>query len=218
MKDVNDKLAELLAYGFTQDEIIYWTSILKDHKVEISALHQDLVNYGTIIGAYNNIATKVVSLTSESNALTKKVKGLREEQRKISDVIEFQLGKYTKAIETFLHNLDSHINEVSKTSIQTIKNVKEQSLIIGEQSKIGLQSISEKVKQQLDLYEEIGSPAEFSPLIKAARGEIVDINELRISVIRALGILTSRLDNIMYSEAKEIIDKAINILQSEFIF
>jgi outer membrane murein-binding lipoprotein Lpp len=218
MKDVNDKLAELLAYGFTQDEIIYWTSILKDHKVEISALHQDLVNYGTIIGAYNNIATKVVSLTSESNALTKKVKGLREEQRKISDVIEFQLGKYTKAIETFLHNLDSHINEVSKTSIQTIKNVKEQSLAIAEQSKMGLQSISQKVKQQLDLYQEIGSPAEFSPLIKAARGEIVDINELRISVIRALGILTSRLDNIMYSEAKEIIDKAINILQSEFIF
>jgi hypothetical protein len=217
-RDTNDKLAELLAYGVTQDEIIYWTSILKDHKVEISALHQDLVKYGTIIGAYNNIATKVVSLTSESNALTKKVEGLREEQRKISDVIEFQLGKYTKAIETFLHNLDSHINEVSKTSIQTIKNVKEQSLIIGEQSKIGLQSISEKVKQQLDLYEEIGSPAEFSPLIKAARGEIVDINELRISVIRALGILTSRLDNIMYSVAKEIIDKAINILQSEFIF
>jgi hypothetical protein len=124
----------------------------------------------------------------------------------------------TKAIGTFLDSIDSHINEVSKTSIQTIKNVKEQSLIIGEQSKIGLQSISEKVKQQLDLYEEIGSPAEFSPLIKAARGEIVDINELRISVIRALGILTSRLDNIMYSVAKEIIDKAINILQSEFIF
>jgi hypothetical protein len=202
----------------TQDEIIYWTSILKDHNIEISSLHQDLVKYGTIIGAHNDIAAKVVSLTSECNALTKKIEGLRNEQRRISDVIEFQLGKCTKAIETFLHNLDNHINEVSKTSIQAIKNVKEQSLIIGEQSKIGLQSISEKVKQRLDLYEEIGSPAEFSPLIKAARGEIVDINELRISVIRALGILTSRLDNIMYSVAKEIIDKAINILQSEFIF
>jgi hypothetical protein len=64
----------------------------------------------------------------------------------------------------------------------------------------------------------IGASAEFSPLIKAARGEIVDINELRTSVIRALGIMTSRLDNIMYREAKDIIDKAINILQSEFIF
>src|SRR5215217_734866 len=39
MKDTNDKLAELLAYGVTQDEIIYWTSILKGHKVEISSLH-----------------------------------------------------------------------------------------------------------------------------------------------------------------------------------
>ena len=197
MKDTNDKLAELLAHRVTQEEIIYWTSILKQYNIEKSSLYQDLVKYGTISGAYNNIAAKVDSLTSESNALTKKVDGLREEQRKISDVIEFQLGEVTKAIQTFLDNLGSHINEVSKTSIQTIKNIKEQSLAIGEQSKIGLQSISEKVKQQLDLYQEIGSPAEFSPLIKAARGEIVDINELRISVIRALGIMSSRLDNIM---------------------
>src|SRR5918994_5390340 len=218
MKDTNDKLAQLLAYGVTQNEIIYWTSILKDHKVEKSSLHQDLVKYGTIIGAYNNIAAKVDSLTSEYNALTKKVEGLREEQRRISDVIEFRLGKCTKAIETFLNNLDSHINEVSKTSIQTIKNVKEQSLVIGEQSKIGLQFVNEKVKQQLDLYQEIGSPAEFSPLIKAARGEIVDIDELRISVIRALGIMTSRLDNIMHRAAKDTVEKTINILQSEFLF
>ena len=218
MKDTNDKLVELLTYGVTQEEIIYLTSILRDYKVEISSLHQDLVKYGTISGAHNNIAAKVDSLTSESNALTKKIEGLREEQRRISDLLEFQSGEAMKAIQTFLDNLNSHINEVSKTSIQTIKNVKEQSLVIGEQSKIGLQSISEKVKQQLDLYQKIGSPAEFSPLIKAARGEIVDINELRISVIRALGIMTSRLDNIEYRFAKDIIDKAINILQSEFLF
>jgi hypothetical protein len=218
MKDVTDKLAELLAYGVTQDEIIYWASTLKKYNIEISSLHQDLVKYGTIIGAHNDIAAKVVSLTSECNALTKKIEGLRNEQRRISDVIEFQLGKCTKAIETFLHNLDNHINEVSKTSIQAIKNVKEQSLAIGDQSKMGLQSISQKVKQQLDLYQEIGSPAEFSPLIKAARGEIVDINELKTSVIRVLGIMSSRLDNIRYRSAKEIIDNAINILQLEWLY
>jgi seryl-tRNA synthetase len=218
MKDTNDKLAELLAFGVTQEEIIYWTNILKDHKLEISSLHQDLVKYRTITGAYNNIAAKVDSLTSEYNALTKKVEGLREEQRKISNDIEFQFGMCTKAIETFLNNLDSHINEVSKTSIQTIKNIKEQSLVISEQSKIGLQFVNTEVNKQLEIFQMIGASAEFSPLIKAARGEIVDINELRTSVIRALGIMTSRLDNIMYREAKDIIDKAINILQSEFIF
>jgi hypothetical protein len=217
-KDTNDKLAELLAFGVTQDEIIYWGSILKDHKVEKSSLHQNLIKYGTINDAYNNIAAKVDSLTSEYNALTKKVEGLREEQRKISDVIEFQLGKCTKAIGTFLNNIDSHINEVSKTSIQTIKNIKEQSLVIGEQSKIGLQFVNAEVNKQLEIFQMIGASAEFSPLIKAARGEIVDINELRISVIRALGIMTSRLDNIMYRAAKDIIDKAINILQSEWLF
>jgi hypothetical protein len=160
----------------------------------------------------------VDSLTSEYNALTKKVEGLREEQRKISNDIEFQFGMCTKAIETFLNNLDSHINEVSKTSIQTIKNIKEQSLVISEQSKIGLQFVNTEVNKQLEIFQMIGASAEFSPLIKAARGEIVDINELRTSVIRALGIMTSRLDNIMYKEAKDIIDKAINILQSEWLF
>ena len=218
MKDTNDKLAELLRYGVTQDEIIYWTNILKDHKVEISSLHQDLVKYETISGAYNNIAAKVDSLTSESNALTKKVEGLREEQRKISDVIEFQLGKCTKAIETFLNNIGNHINEVSKTSIQTIKNIKEQSLAIGEQSKIGLQFVNAEVNKQLEIFQMIGASAEFSPLIKAARGEIVDINELETSVIRVLGIMSSRLDNIEHRLAKDIIDKAINILQSEWLF
>jgi hypothetical protein len=217
-KDTNDKLAELLAYGVTQNEIIYWTSILKDHKIEISSLHQDLVKYGTIIGTYNNIATKESSLTSEYNALTKKVESLSEEQRRISDVIEFQLGKCTKAIDTFLHNLDSHIKEVSKTSIQTIQNIKEQSLAIGEQSKIGLQFMNAEVKKQLDLLEKIGAYAEFSPLVKAARGKNVDINELKTSVIRVLGIMSSRLDNIRYRAAKEIIEKAINNLQSEWLF
>jgi outer membrane murein-binding lipoprotein Lpp len=217
-KDTNDKLAELLAYGVTQDEIIYWTNILKDYKLEISSLHQDLVKYGTISGAYNNIAAKVDSLTSEYNALTKKVEGLREEQRRISDLLEFQSGEAMKAIQTFLQNLDSQIKDASKASIQTIQNIKEQSLAIGKQSKIGLQFVNAEVNKQLEIFQMIGASAEFSPLIKAARGEIVELNELRISVIRALGIMTSRLDNIENRLAKDIIDNAINILQSEFIF
>ena len=221
-KATNDKLAELLAFGVTQEEIIYWTSILKEHRIKISSFHQDLEKYGTLVNAYNNIAANVVSLTSESNALTKKVDGLREEQRRISDLLEFQSGEAMKAIQTFLQNLDSQIKDqikdASKASIQTIKNIKEQSLAIGEQSKIGLEFVNAEVNKQLEIFQMIGASAEFSPLIQAARGEIVDINELRISVIRALGIMTSRLDNIEYRLAKDIIDKAINILQSEFFF
>jgi DNA repair exonuclease SbcCD ATPase subunit len=221
-KATNDKLAELLAFGVTQEEIIYWTSILKEHRIKISSFHQDLEKYGTLVNAYNNIAANVVSLTSESNALTKKVDGLREEQRRISDLLEFQSGEAMKAIQTFLQNLDSQIKDqikdASKASIQTIKNIKEQSLAIGEQSKIGLEFVNAEVNKQLEIFQMIGASAEFSPLIKAARGEIVNINELKISVIRALGIMTSRLDNIEYRFAKDIIDKAINILQSEWLF
>ena len=191
---------------------------MKEHRIKISSFHQDLEKYGTLVNAYNNIAANVVSLTSEYNALTKKVEGLRDEQRRISDLLEFQSGEATKAIQTFLQNLDSQIKDASKASIQTIKNIKEQSLAIGEQSKIGLQFVNAEVNKQLEIFQMIGASAEFSPLIKAARGEIVDINELRISVIRALGIMTSRLDNIEYRFAKDIIDKAINILQSEWFF
>jgi hypothetical protein len=191
---------------------------LKEHRIKISSFHQDLEKYGTLVNAYNNIAANVVSLTSESNALTKKVDGLREEQRRISDLLEFQSGEAMKAIQTFLQNLDSQIKDASKASIQTIKNIKEQSLAIGEQSKIGLEFVNAEVNKQLEIFQMIGASAEFSPLIKAARGEIVNINELKISVIRALGIMTSRLDNIEYRFAKDIIDKAINILQSEWLF
>jgi hypothetical protein len=217
-KNTNDKLAELLAFGVTQEEIIYWTSILKEHKIEISSLYQDLEKHGTLVNACKDMAAKVASLASEYDALTKKVEDLRWEQRRISDLLEFQHGEVIKAIQIFLQNLDDQINNASKTSIQAIQNIKEQSLAIGEESKIGLRSINAEVKLMLDLFQKIGASAEFSPLIKAARGEIVDVDELRISVIRALGIMTSRLDNIMYSAAKDTLDKAINILQSEFIF
>ena len=158
---------------------------MKEHRIKISSFHQDLEKYGTLVNAYNNIAANVVSLTSESNALTKKVDGLREEQRRISDLLEFQSGEAMKAIQTFLQNLDSQIKDASKASIQTIKNIKEQSLAIGEQSKIGLEFVNAEVNKQLEIFQMIGASAEFSPLIKAARGEIVNINELKISVIRA---------------------------------
>jgi hypothetical protein len=219
MKDTNDKLAELLAFGVTQEEIIYWTnSILKEYNIDISSLHQDLIKYGTLISACNDISTKVISLTSEYNALTKKIEGLRDEEGRISYLLQFQLGEVTKMIKTFLNNLDSQIKNASKASIQTIQNMKEQSLAIGEQSKIGLQFVNAEVNKQLEIFQMIGASAEFSPLIKAARGETVDLYELKTSVIRALGIMSSRLDNIMHRFAKDIIDKAINTLQSESLF
>ena len=218
MKDVNDKLAELLAYGLTENEIIYWAGIMKKYNLEISSLHQDLVKYGTLTGACKNIAAKVVSLNSEYNALSKKVQNLSQEERRISDLLEFQMQQAGSAIKIFLQNLNSQINNVKKISVQTIQDIKEQSLVNSEQGKLGLQFINAEVRKQLDLFEKIGASAEFSPLIKAARGENVNMDELRISIIRALGIMTSRLDNIRYSVAKDIIEKAITILQSEFIF
>jgi hypothetical protein len=44
-----------------------------------------------------------------------------------------------------------------------------------------------KTIQQLDLFQNTGSAAEFSPLAKVARGQFVDLDELKGSVIRAMG-------------------------------
>jgi hypothetical protein len=53
---------------------------------------------------------------------------------------------------------------------------------------------------------------------KNNQGEIVDLDQLRTSVIRALDIISSRLDNIRYREVKNTIENTINILQLEWFF
>jgi hypothetical protein len=59
---------------------------------------------------------------------------------------------------------------------------------ISEQTVKSLQTLDANTKQQLDLFQKIGATAEFSPLVKAARGQYVDREELKVSVIRAMGI------------------------------
>jgi hypothetical protein len=61
----------------------------------------------------------------------------------------------------------------------------------------------------------IGSSLEFSPLIKATRGQYVDADELKHPVIRAIDIMISRLDSITNSVTKNELEKARNSLQSE---
>jgi hypothetical protein len=166
MKNVNDKLAELLAYGVTQNEIIYWADIMKKYNLEISSLHQDLVRYGTLITACNYITAKVVSLTSEYNALKKRVQDLSQEQRRISDLLESQVGEVGKAIQIFLQNLNSQINNATKTSVQTIQDIMEQSLAISEGGKLGLQLSMQRLSSNLTYFKRLELLQSFLPLSK----------------------------------------------------
>lgn len=52
-----------------------------------------------------------------------------------------------------------------------------------------------KTLQQLDLFQKIISTAEFSPLANVARGQDVDLDELRASVIRAMGHIAFQIED-----------------------
>jgi hypothetical protein len=69
--------------------------------------------------------------------------------------------------------------------------------------------------KQLDLFHKIGSSAEFEPLIKAARGQYIDPDELKYPVIRAIDIMISRLNSIANNLTKNKLEQARNSLQSE---
>ena len=73
--------------------------------------------------------------------------------------------------------------------------MKQQSLYIAKEIAKGLQTLDANTRQQLDLFQKIGVAAEFSPLIKAGRGQYVDLDELKGTVIRAMGIMHSKLNN-----------------------
>jgi hypothetical protein len=47
-KNVLDMLTELMEYGVTQENIIQWTQICKESKLEISAVGSDLLEYGIL--------------------------------------------------------------------------------------------------------------------------------------------------------------------------
>lgn len=51
MKDIHDKLAELLAYGVLPNDIIHWTHIFNENKLDISVLGNDLREYGNVKAA-----------------------------------------------------------------------------------------------------------------------------------------------------------------------
>lgn len=88
---------------------------------------------------------------------------------------------------------------------------------IAEQAVKNIQTLDTNTKQQMDLFQKIGATAEFSPLIKAARGQYVDLEELKGSVIRAMGIMHSKLNYMLNNGTNDALQKAIESLESEIL-
>jgi hypothetical protein len=217
LKDLYNKLGELFDYGVSQGDIVCWNNIVKGYTKDLSSMNEDLLQYGGLVNAKTHLESKVKSLSLENEKLSAKVQVLREEGKKISLSIGFDMSHGRKIVQTFLKDLEAKISESNKTTDKSLQVMKNQSLSIAEQVAKSLQTIDINTKQQMDLFQKIGAAAEFSPLIKAARGQYVDLDELKGSVIRAMGIMHSRLNNTLNGGTKDTLHKAIENLESDLL-
>ena len=193
LKDIHVKLGELFEYGVSQSDIVCWNNIVKGYTKDPSSMNEDLRQYGGLVDARTQLESIVKALRLEEEHLTDRVKVLKEETNKKSLSIKFEVSHGIKLIQIFLKHLEAMIAESNKASEESLRSVKQQSSSIAEQTVKSLQTLDANTKQQLDLFQKIGATAEFSPLVKAARGQYVDPEELKVSVIRAMGIMHSRL-------------------------
>ena len=216
-KNVLDKLAELMEYGVTQENIIQWTQICKESKLDISALGSDLLEYGNIKSAYDSIYTKVQTLKSEEKGLVLKIDQHQKMIDVISGIMKDGLQQFTQTIQTMSHTTEDGLNRATASSIEKIQKTEQQLVRVGEGAKGIVQSLNDEVDKQLDLFRKIGSSAEFAPLIKAARGQYIDPDELKFAVIRAIDIMMSRLNSIANSVTKNKLEQAKSSLQSECV-
>jgi hypothetical protein len=107
------------------------------------------------------------------------------------------------------------IKEFIKVADESMLNVTQRSSFVTGQAVKSIQVLDGEVRQELDLLQKIGAVGEFSPLINAARGQYVDLNDLRTAVIRAMGIIRSRMNSIRNSITIDIFQKCIESLESE---
>jgi hypothetical protein len=117
-KEVLDKLAELMQYGVTAENIIHWTKIFKENNLDISTPGNDLLQYCGIKYAYNSLSTKVGSLKSEVKELNKTRQNLKIMTDKI---IQHEWQQFTQTIQT----LSQKFGACANSSITQIKNVEE---------------------------------------------------------------------------------------------
>ena len=218
-KNVLDMLTELREYGVTQENIIQWTQICRETKLDISAVGSDLLEYGNIKSAYYSIHAKVQSLKSEAQDLDRK----NDEHRKmigtitniIIGIMQGNLQQFKQAIQNIFHTAEDGLNCSTNSSIKKMQNTEQQLINTGERAKGMVQSLELELNKQLDMFHKIGSSAEFSPLIKAARGQFVDPDELKLPIIRAIDIMISKLNSIASSVTKNKLEQARDSLQSE---
>jgi hypothetical protein len=216
-RDVLDMLAELNGYGITQENIIQWSQIIKENNLNLSVLGSDLLQYGRIKNAYNSLSAKVQNLKNEEGDLKERLNDCRTVIARMADIHKFGLERFTTSMETLTIASVNKINYTTNTSIKSMQTNEQQIKRTGENVITKLQNLETKVAEQFDLLQKIGGTFEFSPLIKAARGQDVGANELKSATIRAIDIMISRLDGMENGITIDRLTQARNSLKSEYL-
>ncbi len=80
-----------------------------------------------------------------------------------------------------------------------------------------LRILKEEEKKEMSLLVKMRVPQDFSPIIEAARGDMVDGEGLRKAVARSMELLIQRLDEDYNGHAKSDMRHALESLKSEFM-
>ena len=177
-------------------------------------MHPDIKNVHLESKEHRSISTKVQSLKSEAEGLVRK----NDQHQKMIDpmtgIMQDRLQQFTQALQSISHTTEDELNRATTSSIEKIQTTEQQLVHTGERTKGIVQSLNDELVKQFDLLHKIGSSAEFAPLIKAARGQYIDPDELKFPVIRAIDIMISRLNSTSYGATKNKLEQARDSLQS----
>lgn len=122
--------------------------------------------------------------------------GLKEIRRLLNTIIEIAAANNIPEDKKFILDIEQQYDEKLgfESKIRVLREEIRKSEIERYYYSFATAFLNVVIKQQQDVIQKNGLLGEFGPLIKAARGETVSAEELRLAVVRALDLMISRID------------------------
>jgi predicted nuclease with TOPRIM domain len=212
-RKVYDAASELFDGGMQQSEIFQVNEILRAYKTKLPHIKQDLLQYGNLTNATNQVKIRMDKLRAEFSDLSLTVDKLRAEKNKISQDIKSLNNRYY-AIEL---DFEKRMKERAVEVQYEINKLNNEYCCANKHALERLGVLKGEEKKEISLLQKIHVPQEFSPIIEAARGHEVDGEDLRKDVARSMELMIHSLDEEYNGQAKSDMSHALDSLKSEFI-
>ena len=212
-RKIYDQAAELFEGGVQAVDIVQINEVVKASGTGFQHVKQDLEHYGNLANALNQIETRVKNLRPECRDLLVRANCLRSENDRVAK--EIRLGKEQLGLieRHFRKRMDEKVQAVG----MTIQKIRTAYLVAEERATKRINFLEANERQQLNLLQKIDVPIQLSPIIEAARGQVVDGEALRKAVTKSMELMILRLDEENNREVKSDMQKALKTLRSEFI-